>query len=82
MSILERSCFVWSLLAVHSMFEISLVLSFYLSLDILSIHRVVIKEIVPNSLGNWITDIWKQEDENQRQSTKVYTILFYLFDVV
>ena len=82
MSILERSCFVWSLLAVHSMFEISLVLSFYLSLDILSIHRVMIKEIVPNSLGNRITDIWKQEDENQRQSTKVYTILFYLFDVV
>ena len=82
MSILERSCFVWSLLAVHSMFEILLVLSFYLSLDILSIHRDMIKEIVPNSLGNRITDIWKQEDENQRQSTKVYTILFYLFDVV
>ena len=82
MSILERSCFVWSLLAVHSMFEISLVLPFYLSLDILPIHRVMIKEIVPNSLGNRITDIWKQEDENQRQSTKVYTILFYLFDVV
>ena len=58
---------------LFSMFEVTLVPPFPLNLDILSIYRVMIKEIVCSSLANWIIYIWKQQDENQRQSIKVYT---------
>ena len=54
------------MIAVSNFIEISFVPSFPLSLDILSIYRVMIKEIVCNCLANSILYIWKWQDEDQR----------------
>ena len=67
----NRSCLVWSLLVVPLMLEVSLVLPFPLCLEILSIYKVMVEEIVCNSLVNW-----KEQGKNQRQSTRATHKLF------